>query len=295
MISIIIPHYNSSNTLLSLYKTIPDSKNIEILIVDDRSDVQHVANIKVIASTDSRVIFLENHTREKGAGSCRNIALEHAKGDWILFADSDDVFIEDAFNIIDSYLLRVEDNNLDVVYFSPKSKKQSGSSSLRHLRYSNLIDDYMESDNDAIRYQFYVPWSKLIRAQLIKSNNIKFDEVIASNDVMFSALVGHYAKQIECTSDSIYCVIESDESLTKDLSNSVMQVRFRIRLKLNKFLTSVQRKDLRVNLFDLVRNYSYYLSLGCYFVAAKSFVSGCSPLFEKNFIGRVKRKLKKAC
>ncbi|WP_133150257.1 glycosyltransferase family 2 protein, partial [Vibrio breoganii] len=151
-----------------------------------------------------RVVFLENSTRKKGAGSCRNIALEQAKGDWILFADSDDVFIEDAFNIIDSYLLMAEDTSLDIVYFSPKSKNQNGASSLRHLRYSNLVNDYIESGNDAIRYQFYVPWSKLIRAHLIKSNNIKFDEVIASNDVMFSALVGHFAKKIECTTDSIY-------------------------------------------------------------------------------------------
>ena len=95
-LSIIIPHYNSSNFLEKLLLSIPKKKDIQVIIVDDKSELSHlkvIYELKKIYSFD----FFQNN-RDKGAGSCRNIGLEIAIGKWILFADSDDFFVNN-FNL----------------------------------------------------------------------------------------------------------------------------------------------------------------------------------------------------
>ncbi|PQJ11639.1 hypothetical protein CJD36_007535 [Flavipsychrobacter stenotrophus] len=90
MVSIIIPTYNRANligyTLNSLRQEFHPGISIEILVVDDGSDD---GTEDMIRSNYAHVIFLKN--RGKGAPAARNTGLHAAKGEYILYLDSDDL------------------------------------------------------------------------------------------------------------------------------------------------------------------------------------------------------------
>lgn len=163
MLSIIIPHFNSPGTLKILLDSIPKIAEIQIIVVDDKS-TQGIEQYNVLTREKEyiNVMFLENTTDKKGAGTCRNIGLERATGNWVLFADADDYFLSGFYEIVKRYF----ETDYDVIFFKPTSVDlKTGELSFRHLGYASLIDAYDKNDYFTelrLRYKWYPPWSKMI-------------------------------------------------------------------------------------------------------------------------------------
>jgi glycosyltransferase involved in cell wall biosynthesis len=226
-LTIIIPYYNSQYNIDKLVGSIPEKNDIEIIIVDDFSDYPPELN-----ANRSNVKIVSQVGQKKWAGGARNKGLELANGEYVLFADADDFFVESAFDFIEDYIQR----NFDIVYFTPCSMKSNGSSSLRHQRYSSLVSNFLGTGDDSIRYKFVVPWSKLFKLEFLNKYNIRFDEVIASNDVMFSLKSGFYGDNFYVTKSEIYCVVESNNTLTKVITEEVIDSRFLVFNRYNDFI-----------------------------------------------------------
>lgn len=241
-VSIIIPHYNSPKKLKRLLDSIPNKDDIEVIVVDDRSDKELEFLDIIIENYSSKTIgFYINNRENKGAGTCRNIGLEKATGEWILFADADDYYVDDFYEKIKKYLK----TNYDIVFFDPTSwDEYSKNRSDRHVPYSNII----KSNNDLyLRYKFVVPWSKLLNHKFIKQKKIKFDEVIASNDVMFSIKTGHYADSIKTSNETIYCVTKSKGTLTQNISLEVFRARLNVFVRMVIFVKeNISRNNFKL-------------------------------------------------
>lgn len=244
-LSIIIPHYNSPKLLKKLLDSIPKDRGIEIIVIDDSSKIGNdyynnelKNNIKY-----NHIQFIDNESSKNGAGVFRNIGLNISKGRWILFADSDDYFVEGFYESLEKYF----DSNNDVIYFTPTSKElYGGNKSDRHVTYEKLILDYVNSGNlkteSYLRYKFYAPWSKLINRKLIVDNQIIFDETIVSNDVMFSTKIGFYMNKFTVSLDTIYCVTRSKGSLTTKIDQKNFDERFDVFIRQYKFLKNKLNK-----------------------------------------------------
>ena len=91
LVSIIMPSYNTGNYIASSIRSVQNQTycNWELLIVDDCS-TDDTANI-VLSIGDKRIRFYTNPTNS-GAAISRNRALREAKGRWIAFLDSDDLW-----------------------------------------------------------------------------------------------------------------------------------------------------------------------------------------------------------
>ena len=94
LVSIIVPVYNVENTLARcLYSILNQSyANIEVIIVDDCSSDRSEEIYDSIQKKDNRVSIIKN-SFNMGISNTRNIGINHASGNYIVFVDSDD-FIE---------------------------------------------------------------------------------------------------------------------------------------------------------------------------------------------------------
>jgi len=219
--------------------------------------------------------LLHNRTLQKGAGVARNIGLKACNTEWVLFADADDWFLESAGQILGDKLRK--NKSADVIYFSPVSsfegELKAGRESERHRRYEKLVKNYLANGNEAIRYQYYVPWSKVFNVSFLEGNNIQFDECLASNDIMFSLKSGFFAKIIKVYEDNIYLVTEGSHSLTKQKSKKVIRSRFLAAMRYNRFLKNICKKTrYQYDLIGTIRRYSMEVDVVSVFFLLRRFI-----------------------
>lgn len=226
-LSIIVPHYNSPELLMTLLDSIPKNEEIQVLVVDDNS-TEKMDAYKLVQSSKAyeHVSFLTNTRGVKGAGAARNHGIKFAKGKWVLFADADDYFLEGFYKEIQKYMQK----DLDVVFFPATSiELETGELSDRHLKYAEIMRAFQahpgKEETLKLRYGLSVPWSKLINRDFIERNQIRFDEVLASNDILFSAKVGRFMAQFDVAGETIYCVTKRQGTLTQNISEEVFDAR----------------------------------------------------------------------
>lgn len=144
--SIITPVYNRADCITRCLESVAKQKfdSFEMIVVDDGSVDQTLSKVQMF-QTKIKNFNIISYTENKGVNFARNRGIEQAKGNFIIFLDSDDILTSDALNIIDlqinslkgysHYLFgvsdRVSDNALpkEIMEFSYKdwlSSKISG-------------------------------------------------------------------------------------------------------------------------------------------------------------------------
>ena len=264
--SVIIPHKNSPNLLLRCLKSIPKREDIQIIVVDDNSDASKVDFEHFPGEGEKGVeVYLTKEGR--GAGYARNVGLKHAKGKWLIFADSDDYFAEQAFRIFEAQF----ENKADVIYFKSASVySDTKVPADRADPYNALISRYLNTyeNENHLRIGFEVPWAKMIRRQFVEQKGIRFDEVPAGNDVMFSTLSGYFARTIDVVQDCVYVVTVSTGSITKRKNHTVFLSRYKVSLRKNKFLKvhglGRYQKSIMNNFLGIVKRKPGYIFYLCW-------------------------------
>lgn len=91
-VSIIMPSYNTAKYIKESIQSVLNQTytNWELIIVDDCSSDDTDAAVSTFLS-DERIIYLKNE-KNSGAAVSRNYALRKARGRWIAFLDSDDLW-----------------------------------------------------------------------------------------------------------------------------------------------------------------------------------------------------------
>ena len=119
ILSIIIPCYNESKTILSLIKAVKNSPvtNREIIIVDDGSKDGTRDILNQLNDPEVRIIF---HSRNQGKGAALRTGFNEAKGDICIVQDADLEYDPQEFPIVIQPIL---DGKADVVF---GSRFQSG-------------------------------------------------------------------------------------------------------------------------------------------------------------------------
>lgn len=116
LISIVTPSYNSSKYIKETYNSIKSQsyENWEWIIIDDHSTDNSDEVINSIINNDSRVSFFKNND-QKGPGNSRNIGIQKAKGQFLTFIDSDDIWFPDFLEKSIRFCLK---NQVDFVFSS---------------------------------------------------------------------------------------------------------------------------------------------------------------------------------
>lgn len=253
--SVIIPYRDTYNLLIKAVDSIPDREDIQIIIVDN--NVVPLESDAVPRKRYAHVLFLTSDS-QAGAGHARNVGLASATGKFILFLDADDYFVPDAFNHFDRYI----EKGFEIVFFSADSiKLTDGLPSKRHLMLDSLVKEYVNSGKEEpLRYLFENPYCKLYSLSFLREHNLRFEEVVCSNDTLFSIMSGHLATRIYAEDYPVYVITESSSgnsltsrSKTKDF------VRFTVSIRRNQYLQSVGKIQYARRLMpSLIKSFLYY-------------------------------------
>ncbi|MFF3395418.1 glycosyltransferase family 2 protein [Streptomyces sp. NPDC002669] len=94
LVSVVMPVYNSAATLGAAVRSVltQTHSDLELLITDDKSSDDSMDLLMEFARQDERV-RPEAAPEQGGAGRARNLAIQRARGDYVAFLDSDDMWL----------------------------------------------------------------------------------------------------------------------------------------------------------------------------------------------------------
>ena len=115
--SIIVPFYNAENLIERTLKSLLNQsyKKFECILINDCSTDNSEVYIKKLIRNDNRFILFKNSSN-LGAGKSRNVGLKNAKGEYVLFLDSDDWWDKARLDYLSNYLTKNKSKNF---LFSP--------------------------------------------------------------------------------------------------------------------------------------------------------------------------------
>ena len=188
-VSVIVPVYNSEQYLPQMLDSVLTQtlRDIEIICVDDGSADRSCEILKDYAENDARIrLFSQQHAN---AGEARNVGLDHAEGEYLIFLDADDFFEKE---MLEECVAVLERENSDIVIFSAiQYDDRTGESTplARSLRKDYLPDHIPFTPAEMQKYLFNAfqnwPWNKVFRRSFIERENIRFQSIQRTNDMAF--------------------------------------------------------------------------------------------------------------
>lgn len=211
--SIIIPHRNIPQLLCRLLDSIPVDERIQVIIVDDNSD-RSVVDFAAFPGVDRPYTEVFFTHEGRGAGYARNIGLEHARGEWLIFADADDLFSESLASLIGKYA----EAEADEVIFNARSVMSDDlSAESDRCQRDALFKAWQRGDEVGLRYVNHEPWGRMIRRSLVEEHHLRFATTRYSNDAVFITSVQLRCRTVLVVDEVMYIVTERHDSLTHSI------------------------------------------------------------------------------
>ncbi|MBP5346266.1 MAG: glycosyltransferase family 2 protein [Bacteroidales bacterium] len=302
-ISIVIPVYNVAfyveQCVLSVSKQLKDV-DAEVILVDDCGVDSSLALAHASFGKFSNVRVVK-HDRNRGLSAARNTGLSEAKGEYVLFVDSDDILADDC--LLKLAALAKEHPDADVVAgqfdefaegidYHPSSWRQHGG-----IYVQDIITPYMQHDIPV------TAWNKLCRVSFLKDNRLTFEEGLVHEDALWSFQVACCANKVVVADAVTYHYRQRRGSLDKQKNASlhlehyakvnVLQAKFVFERNLEKdkqifqmidqrrfqLLADACKEDITLaqHLYAQFRSYPYWnfwQRSGCVFLSLKVWMRG---------------------
>lgn len=219
MVSVIIPVYNVENYLSECLESVINQtyKDLEILCINDCStDGSHII-LEEYAQRDPRIGVLENE-RNSGLAYTRNVGLQKAAGEYILFVDSDDVI---ALDLVESCMKSGYGNDIVCFDYKQVTKTEAFERQCIYKVRDGLYtgEAYFEElvFTDSI---IFTAWSKLIKRKFLIENHILFHNGILYEDILFTFQCLINAKKVYSLNRKLYVYrVRESSIMTNKVSN----------------------------------------------------------------------------
>lgn len=257
-ISVVIAAYNVDKYLKCCISSIlnQDIEDLEVIIVNDGSTDNTRNIIEELQEKDKRIVLIDQSN--SGVSKTRNVGLDKATGEYVLFVDGDD-WIQD--NCLKKLYNLAKRENADVVcynYFYAFENK-------------NIISNDFKSFDKLNNEQFIraslllevapVLWCKLLKREVLIRNMIKCPEDIAFGEDMATSInIALNSKNILFLNEPLYFYRQRNDSISKELSEKVLTID-----KAMKFIEEKLKINNKMDLFRheyqflVYRNIYYYL------------------------------------
>ena len=189
-VSVIIPVYNAEETLQRCVSSVQSQtlKEIEIICVDDGSSDSSAKLLNTLSHKDRRIIVLRQENQY--AGVARNKGISIARGSYITFMDSDDIYC--SANVLQKLYNKARAKNADMIkgrfrYIDYQTQEVSEDNFSQNSSIGPVLRRNLNFSRYPLRFVHTadVPWNGLYRRKFLLENDIKFNNLMCVNDHSF--------------------------------------------------------------------------------------------------------------
>ena len=219
-ISVILPVYNCEKYLEKCLDSVllQSFSDFEVIAVNDGSTDSSAEILNRYSQRFAEItcVYQEN----AGQAAARNKGMQYARGEFILFVDSDDYIAPGTLALSYDYAAK---NALDVVCFGFFFERGGNISTMDYIRVGNL--------SPRLTYVLFEasPCNKLIRRSLWEENNVRFTQGIIYEDFEIIPTLALYTDKIGYLDQSLYYyVIHENSTMRQPVYNKKLQCIFRV-------------------------------------------------------------------
>ena len=215
-VSIIIPVYNVEKYISRCLDSILNNtyKNIEIILVNDGSKDN---SQKIIDEYKEKYadIIIAVEQENKGPAEARNLAMDIATGEYLMFVDSDD-FVEKDY--IEKYVSQLTEDYDMVIggYYRTNDEKKLYQVKLKDEKWS--------------MYMIMGPYARLYKKSFLECNQIRFIKVNIGEDIYFNLQANVSAKKVKIIDYVGYNWYINNSSISNTMHKDIKNV------EIDKFL-----------------------------------------------------------
>lgn len=264
LVSVIIPVYNAGRYLDTCLDSLVSQNytQIEIILINDGSRDNSLDLCRERAKQDKRIVVIDQ--QNAGPGAARNAGLAIAKGEYILFSDSDDWVIPGAVQKMVEAMDGGQDVAIALFELCTDGKRASVRGLIREDLFLNRQEFLERLSHWPGAYYYSALWNKLYRYEIIKQNHIRFHaDMIWGEDCLFNMEYDCYVQKVRCVNAAVYRYNRKISGLSW---NSLFQLHKGIRIKhsiyralkkiyiqegqYKKYYWRIQRYILNITLMD---------------------------------------------
>lgn len=185
-ISIVVPIYNVERYLVRCLESLVNQnyKNIEVILVNDGS-TDNSKKIAEMYNVKYGFIKIINKTNG-GLSDARNVGLEHCKGDYIMFIDSDDTIDIDICEILEKKIKNYK-TKIDIFACGFTRIENNKKKYYTHSSKECIIDGKKFMKNEiSSKSLFMASTSYIYSHDFLQLNNLKFKKGILHEDEEFT-------------------------------------------------------------------------------------------------------------
>lgn len=300
LISIIVPIYNSEKYIERCINSLINQtyKKIEIILINDGSTDNSINICKNLAQIDKRIKVIDKDNQ--GVSVARNVGLENAHGDYVMFVDIDDWIesntIQEMYNII-------QKENVDIV-------KCNSISEFYNKRINNVIEKEIcniKIEKDKYKKEILkilsntsklnVIWGQLIKKEVVEK--LRFENgIVYGEDLLFNVQCLKNATSIYFLDKCCYHYFINHSGVSRNYSQQVLKKKIQDILYIyphildivsgwdNRYENKFEKKFIKEVLENVLRIVMVYEDKESY----QSFITNI--LNDKNYI-KCTKKLKK--
>lgn len=234
LVSVVIPIYLVADYLPTCIESVLKQtySEKEIILVDDGSPDSSPEICDEYAALYPNIKVI--HKKNGGLSDARNVGIETATGEYVLFLDGDDYW--DDVNALDKLIQRVTLTNADVLNFSFMKYYEDTGEKSPYFHDVLHMPLYLQKKKEQLDYlaekNLYLSsaCTKMIRRELF-NDNLQFEVGVYSEDVEWSARLIQTAKSMDFICSNFYCYRQRKDSIShtindkksKDLCNHIIK------------------------------------------------------------------------
>ncbi len=214
-LTVIVLVYNGEPYLEDCIQSLVDQtiEGLEILLINDVSTDDSLSICRKFEKNYDNVFVIDKE-KNGGLASSANLGIRHARGEYVILVDNDDIIPSYAY---EKLYKRAKEVNADVSIGKPHllKKYQKEMNYLDRLAWTKerIITDINEFPE--LFYDVFY-WNKIIKKDLLLDNNVVMpEEIKVYADRCFTHRVYSHAKKISIITDCVYLWRKRDDSLSR--------------------------------------------------------------------------------